>query len=147
MVYSDGYIEASMVYIRDMQLANVCIYRPPDCKKENFHSCIETIRGWLSKFKHKYDLNITGDFNFPDMQDWRAQKLSQIREQASREDLAGQKKQILELLTLTEEHYLNQVVKKPTRSNNVLDLVFMNTWHRSVEVIENEKPQITDLLS
>ena len=54
------------------------------------------------------------------MQDWRAQKLSDIHELASRDDLAGEKKQILELLSLTEEHYLSQVVKNPQEATTFL---------------------------
>ena len=66
------------------------------------------------------DIIICGDFNFPEA-DWsnpECRKISAVT--------GDDKIQLNKLLNLTDDFFLNQLITKPTRNKNTLDLVFTN---------------------
>ena len=66
-----------------------------------------------------------GDFNFPKkIVNWRESKLGLVADFNEGQDV--QKKAFEQLLSLTEENQMEQIVNQPTRGKNVLDLIFTN---------------------
>ena len=66
LVYSDSTTEAICVYIHDINLALVTVYRPPGCNNDSFLKCLEKVDKWLTdltKDKDKVKILVTGDFN------------------------------------------------------------------------------------
>ena len=80
----------------------------------------ESLRG-----KH---IMLMGDFNFPKrIVKWKESRLGLVADFNEGQDV--QKKAFEQLLTLTEEHQMEQIVNQPTRGKNILDLVFTNQPH------------------
>ena len=72
---------------------------------------------------------LTGDLNLPFLRDWSSSALEAFcsrvaeRESSSRSTADDQRQAVL-LIHLCQRFYMEQIVKKNTRQNNLLDLVF-----------------------
>jgi len=117
--YSNQYCSVVIVKATKLNLVLITVYRPPNCPKEAFQ---ETINKCNEIIKHQAlptpDIILLGDFNFPHMK-WPSGKI-----------LAGSTKEEQEqaklLLNEASNNFMNQIILKPTRKNNILDLVFSN---------------------
>ena len=47
LLYSDSITESVGVYIHDINMVLITIYRPPGCKNDSFLKCIDKIDKWL----------------------------------------------------------------------------------------------------
>lgn len=102
------------------------VYRPPDATDESFLKLLNTLENMLNQFSNDSrtpDVYILGDFNLPGI-DW-------VNGGSPSKDLVSSNY----LLELAERHFLTQVITKPTRKNNILDLVFTN---KPRDVIETQ---------
>ena len=102
----------------DLVLVAVCIfvvlvYRPPDASLSNFFDITNRIETTLLENNASAsDILLLGDFNLPHIK-WDNGHASNNATAHGRL-----------LLAITELFYLEQIVDKPTRVNNILDLVF-----------------------
>ena len=102
-------------YLRNITLCSVevLIYRPPDASLSNFFDITNRIETTLLENNASAsDILLLGDFNLPHIK-WDNGHASNNATAHGRL-----------LLAITELFYLEQIVDKPTRVNNILDLVF-----------------------
>ena len=115
---SNLYTEAQVLYIKDRNWVYINIYRPPACPANKFINQLTKISEILNSLPPPMPtIMLTGDLNFP-LINWE------------RESVYGgtrvMRVQAEALLHFAEEHYLNQLIKTPTRGNNILDIVMTN---------------------
>ena len=122
--FSNSVCEMLMIYIEKLKVHLICVYRPPDTKKEEFTPIIKQIDSYLSKISSAHNVMILGDFNFPFLSWYEAEDSVIYRHKSGAN--SDEKSQAEMLLNLTDKHLLNQIITKPTRLNNTLDLVFLN---------------------
>lgn len=93
-------------------------YRPPGCSPANFRGAIEALSHLQEALPTPTpDIVFCGDFNFPFIR-WPEGILAGA--------LHADKVQAEQLLHFTNSMFLTQVITKPTRGNNILDLFFIN---------------------
>ena len=85
---------------------------------------------------------VAGDFNLPLMGMWSLIEMAEMRTRIMRnrgETVGdGVSQQEILMMDFVESYFLDQVVKKPTRENVTLDVVFTNAGNiRRVETISN----------
>ena len=108
--YPDSEIIAAHVYLASgLKICIACVYLPPNLSIEKFHESIQHLRSICSQ---ENLLIATGDFNLPKI-DWTNMISSQDAKSA-------------EFLDLCLSNGLNQLVDKPTRLDNILDLILCN---------------------
>ena len=156
LLYSDSITESVGVYIHDINMALITIYRPPGCKNDSFLKCIDKIDKWLydiTKDKEKVKIFMTGDFNLGFLKDWNHDVINKIYEETSMrssEDkiVSDDKHQAVNLIEFCEKWCLVQKVNENTRSNRILDLVFTNSDDLIDDInhIKNEKMSDHDSL-
>ena len=152
LLYSDSnsVCETLIVKVISLDLIICSIYRPPDCKKHEFLPCVSAIKDTFVSEKAS-KLILLGDLNFP-MINWS--DTHNPTYPSGEGDIAVQ---INALLELTDEFLLNQLITKPTRGDNTLDLAFSNVTSDLVDcsitsvqtmpdhnIIEMYFPQIED---
>ena len=119
--------------------AKLCIavaYRPPDASLSSFSKLIDSFTLAIENLTPSdYDVFITGDFNFPQI-DWET--LSIMSGGTSDSSLSAQY-----LLNFMSTHLLSQVVTVSTRGNNTLDLVLCSN-DRLVSDVTCEATEISD---
>ena len=116
---STSAVEYQILFVDVWNLIIVTVYRP-ECSFDEFSKVLKCASSAIeSRGTPTPNVIITGDFNFPNI-NWN--ELS-VRG-ASRSMV--EKRQALMLLEFMEEQCLVQVVDKPTRGNNILDLILTN---------------------
>ena len=133
--YDDGTCEAVMGTLSSIDTILVNVYRPPTATDEKFTQLLGDVQQYLditTRSKH-HDIYITGDFNLPVI-DWlshttdHSQGIQRGTEPAQR------------LLDFRGTNFLTQVVTKPTRESNILDLVLTNCPQYVTEVKCEDTP-------
>ena len=63
--FSDSMTEILCVYIHELNIGLITVYRPPDCKSESFDKGMDVIDKWMNDVKDLEGVKfiITGDFN------------------------------------------------------------------------------------
>ena len=123
--YSNGVVECMAIHIKTINCVVIGLYRPPDCKSNFFKCVINDIDKKLCELPGKTpDIHLMGDFNFPFLK-WEYHSEINIPtiKSGSTHDEQDQAKCVL---SFAEKHLLSQVICKPTREKNVLDLCFTN---------------------
>ena len=122
--FSNSVCELLIVFIEKIQLHLVCVYRPPDTKHEEFTPCLSKIENYLSCISSNDNVMVLGDFNFPFLSWYESEEsvIYRVKKGAN----SDEKNQAEMLLNLADKYFLNQIISKPTRLNNTLDLVFIN---------------------
>ena len=119
--FDNGVCEAVMCALESIDTILITIYRPPPAADEKFTSLLDQVQQYLDacqNLKH-HDVYISGDFNLPVI-NWETHTIDHSQ---------GQAKGIIparRLLDFMGSNFLSQVVKKPTRGPNILDLVLTN---------------------
>ena len=113
--FSNSVCESLVIKIPSKNTVICAFYRPPDCYPNEFKEAIIQVSDIL-KVHEDCDIILTGDFNFPEI-DWSIPLQRKFNQNNN---------QINTLLNLSDELFLQQLVTKPTRNNNILDLVFTN---------------------
>ena len=136
---SNTVCETLIVKIVSINLVICLIYRPPNCKQQEFIPCVEEIRNILSNHQSS-KIILLGDMNFPQI-DWTDTAHPKMPTMADQSD---KKIQITSLLELTEEFGLHQLVSKPTRGENTLDLAFSNITTDLIDCIITKCETMSD---
>ena len=126
-----------VVYIASLHTIVAVLYRPSDSLDSNLATIIAELQTCIEMHSNDNkapDINLIGDFNLPEF-DWKTGSFT-----------AGPSLQACKkLLQLMDSCFLNQLVMKPTRGSNTLDLVSTN---KSQDVIElNVDRTVTEAVS
>ena len=109
--FDDDHCGSVMCYIKSLNAIVASIYRPPGTAVNSFEKLLKftqrNINEIIDKSKPHCDIFIMGDFNPTDMS-W------------------NQGGSALLLSQFMENNFLTQVIDKPTRQNNILDLFITN---------------------
>ena len=100
------------------KLVVAVVYRPPDASLKSFSQLLNVLRHVMDNLTDDYDIFVTGDFNFPQI-DWESLRILSGGTQEA--NLSAQS-----LLNFMSFYLLSQMVTVPTRGQNVLDLVLCN---------------------
>ena len=125
--FSNGVVEALMIYLRRLNLVICSIYRSPDNPQSENRSSKTEFQDLITQLSNKLnqlptptpDILIAGDFNLPKT-DWPD---CTPRSGSS----TGEKEMSHILAELMSEYFLYQLIYEPThRAGNTLDLLFTN---------------------
>ena len=61
------------VYINELNLREVYVYKPPSAQPESLSNCLKSISVWMDTIEKEFSdarFVITGDFNMKDMKSW-----------------------------------------------------------------------------
>ena len=115
---SNSYVEYHMLYIKQLDIIVITLYRPPECPSNLLISSLDEMRVKLNALSTPLsNIIFTGDFNFPTI-DWNLERViggaTQYRLQAN------------SLMEFARDFCLQQFIELPTRGGNILDLFFTN---------------------
>ena len=123
--YSNGAVEVLAIYSKELGLHIACVYRQPDNQtnrstSKTFKQAIDRLHTALAGISQQ-NIVITGDFNLPHT-DWSTGNMTKLPG-ASKDE-----QEMIEMLdNFANNHFLNQVVNKPThKAGNTLDLILIN---------------------
>ena len=113
------------------------MYRPPDACSEKTRNLLSFLTNYLdsTEVDGYKDIMITGDFNLPNI-DWESNTVLPTHGREHTES-ANQ------LLDFMNSHFLTQVVKCPTRNNNILDIVLVNN-DRIISHVSTSETHLSD---
>ncbi len=115
---SNTYVEYHMLYIKQIDLIVITLYRPPECPSNMFISPLEEIKIKLEGVSTCLpNIVLTGDFNFPTI-DWNSENVIGGG--------AAYRLQAEALMEFARDLCLQQFIDLPTRGDNILDLFFTN---------------------
>ena len=137
---SNSFCDSLILHIPQLNLVITNLYRPPNCPEELFVQTLEQsavfLRNMEASSQRANDYLILGDFNFPFLN--FKNDSSRINESILKntckhchdiqqcQHTSSERRQAQALLNFAEEFFLQQYIKKPTRKQNILDLVFTN---------------------
>ena len=131
--FSNGNCEVLIAHLPTINGLIVTLYRPSgkNFSLAKYSDAVGRIQKYLRdneealRGKH---IMLMGDFNFPKkIVQWKESKMGLVPDFQQGKDI--QKQAFEQLLTLTEEYQMEQIVNQPTRGKNILDLVFTNQPH------------------
>ena len=132
--YDDGICQCIILTIDPLETIIASLYRPPGATLASFRKTLSWMQDYLGSSLNS-DIYITGDFNFPNI-DWPT--LSVSRDLGLNETHCAQA-----LLNFMSTNFLSQVVNKPTRLNNTLDLILTNRT-MYIANIESDPTRLSD---
>ena len=149
-IFSNSYVDTTMMYSPKTDTAWIVIYRPPNCPAPKFIEALKFINEWILKLKDSLGktptICMTGDLNMPSMKSWEIETIEDMTSNSNAREINNKsisedKEQIMELVSFTQDWSLQQEVKEPTHLGNILDLVFTNNpdMIEEVEVIKTSK--------
>ena len=134
LTYDDGICEGVILTIDSLNTIVASVYRPPGAQLSSFMNLTSWLQQYLDPSKSP-DTFINGDFNFPNI-DWETQQIS--KDLGTNETSCAQA-----LLNFMSFNFLSQIIDKPTRLNNTLDLTLTNR-HQYVIDIESSPTRLSD---
>jgi len=126
--YSDKYCSCIMVTIEELDCIVAAVYRPPDAPTTSFGNMMQFIQSYIDQSldDKEYDLYIAGDLNLPNIC-WTDLSINN--------SLGGPGSDTANIvLDFMARNFLSQVVDKPTRGSNTLDLILTNRTQYICEV-------------
>ena len=136
--FDDGICEVVICSIESLNMITASIYRPPDASSKSFKKIIELMETYLDQ-KNPEDKNtiyLTGDLNFPNM-NWESHTFTR--------NLGLENAQCCEItLEFMSKYFLTQIVDKPTRGDNLLDIVLTNAARNNVIEVSSTKTCLSD---
>ena len=139
---SNSYCDFQILYLPQLNLVITNVYRPPNCPESMFIETLQkvssSLRGMESQKANDY--MVLGDFNFPFLY-FKGSDVFNINENILKNTCkhctniehcshtTAERRQAQNLLNFANEFFLQQHIRKPTRRQNILDLVFTNNHH------------------
>ena len=133
---SNSVCESLVLKVKSLETILISIYRPPDSSLGAV-----TIENAVENDPKMINLLEVGDFNFPFV-DWRSRSAYKMCPLAGRK--ADDKKQAELLIEHMDELYMENCCRKPTRGQNILDLVLSNDLAMIGDVSVLESQSISD---
>ena len=136
-IYSDGSCEAVICTLDRINSVIASVYRPPDACSTKTKNLLSFLDKYLTSSESNgfKDLMITGDFNLPNI-NWETCSVLPTHG-AENSESANQ------LLNFMNKHFLTQVVKSPTRKDNILDIVMVNN-DRIISHVSTSETRLSD---
>ena len=79
--FCNKFCEFTAIYIPEVNLACITIYRPPKCPLNKFKEAVSLIYEWLNKLESD-NINpkiiLNGDLNMPFMNDWNEERITDL---------------------------------------------------------------------
>ena len=128
--FTNGNCEVAIANLPTVNTTIILMYRPSGkgFSFSKYSEAISKINDFLTENAAELkDRNVTllGDFNFPPpIVQWKRSALGVIADFAEGDSI--QKSAFEMLLSMTEDHQLDQIVTLPTRGKNTIDLIFTN---------------------
>ena len=119
--YSDNHNSMLTCFIDSMNAFVSVIYRPPDSTVESFRKTLDTLQEKIDQFSNNNrvpDIYILGDFNLPGI-DWDLCTPTSGLTNHSSDSCDA-------MIDFMDQNFLSQMIREPTRENNILDLIFTN---------------------
>ena len=113
--FSDNSNNMVAVYVESLHTIFAVMYRPPDSPDSDFSNCMDKLQEMInvhSKDDRHSDVYVIGDFNMP-VFNWEESAVPMNPPNGAYQ----------RLMTFLEVNFLTQMVKEPTRGNNILDEV------------------------
>ena len=130
----DDVCEAVVCNIDSLNTIVASVYRPPDTEEGSFGKVINFLNNHINLHVNNNHKNIlvVGDFNLPHLT-W-SEEPQTVRATFNNSECTKT------LQSFIEQHFLTQYVDKPTRLNNILDLVLTNDINlvKEIEVKDTE---------
>ena len=127
--FSNGVCELLIVNIINHKTIIAVVYRPPDSSFKKFEEVLHIMNKTFAENENKTKI-ICGDFNFPpQIVEWYKYDeilYDQITVGHSKGETFEKRESYTKLKEMAHDFYLQQLVDKPTRGNNILDLVYTN---------------------
>ena len=135
--FDDGTCEAILCTIPSISTVLINVYRPPDASLKSFTALLKHIQSYFDETSEEkyHDVNIMGDFNFPNI-DWLSLSCAPTLGREQHE--SGEA-----LLEFIQNNMLVQIVDRPTRKQNTLDL-FLTNNDRVIRSIAVEETALSD---
>lgn len=132
---SNGEVEYAIIYIQKWKILLATVYRPPRCSTANMLEVLKAIEHEVRKLgAPEPTILIIGDFNLPNIQ-WDDITIyggtMEDRQQANL------------LFTMMENLILKQIIRVPTRENNILDILLTND-EELISDVRAEDTEISD---
>ena len=118
--FDDSYCGGIVCEVKSLNAILITIYRPPSAPDSSFEKLLKFIQRTIDEItdNDEYrDIFFTGDFNLPEICWSISEKYTPQTKLSYSATL---------LLNFMEDHLLNQYVDKPTRGDNILDLILTN---------------------
>ena len=132
---SHGNIEYAVLQVPIASLTIICIYRPPSANLNNFTEVMSRIKDCLVQHPPLASLIYCGDLNFPNLK-WPTTNI----EGGTQSD----RLQAQLMLDFFNVHFLEQIIEKPTRGRNTLDLFAVNNHELVLDYQVMPKSAISD---
>ena len=113
----------------------VCVYRTPTASVNDFDLVMSKINDCILHYPPLESLVFCGDLNFPNLK-WPS---AIIRAGTRSSRLQAQK-----MLSFFSDHFLEQIIEKPTRGENILDLFATNNHQLVLGYQVLQKSAISD---
>ena len=126
--YSKNKCDMVAIKVKSLNLINIVCYRPPKTKMVDFKPMIDEIKKIFSEMERPDPTIIwTGDFNFPFVKWQECSSGGTTWEYKPEENtMLDEKEQFKYVMELSSNYNLLQLIDKPTRDKNTLDLIFTN---------------------
>ena len=132
--FDDKICEAVVCTVVSTKTLVACVYRPPNTSIESFSNLLKFLQTYIDKESKEQHMNILilGDFNLPCLR-WTDEP---VPPQYQYLDIDSANI----LMSFMNANFLSQFVDKPTRQQNILDLVLSNQPNliKHIEVSETE---------
>ena len=128
LTFSNAQCEIQITELLELLKAIIVLYNSskPNFSLDKFRGVLNKIEIYLTdnlELNKNLDIILAGDFNFPRrIVDWVSSDEGLFADYVEGE--SDEKQGFKLLLDLANEHSLDQIVDKPTRESNILDLVF-----------------------
>ena len=132
-VFDNSVCQAIACFSSTLNNIVACVYRPPDSSSKETDEVLDFIQSFIDKYEGS-EINILGDFNFPYI-GWPDETiLSSSKENKESAD---------HFLSFKNRNFLSQLVTRPTRNNNILDLILSNSQH-IIDRVTSKKETLSD---
>ena len=132
--FDDKFCEAVICNIFSTKTLIASIYRPPNAPIESFKSMLTFLQTYIDKESKEHHMNILilGDFNLPCLR-WIDEPVPPQYQYLNIDSADA-------LIAFMNTNFLSQYVDKPTRQDNILDLVLSNQPNliNHIEVTDTE---------
>ena len=118
---SDNYNSLLICVLDNINTIVVVVYRPPDSPTESFQKILRTAQEKIDSInndRRDADIFLLGDLNLPGI-NWEFLTIDTNQSREAQQSCTT-------LLDFMDTNFLTQLIKLPTRKENILDLVFTN---------------------
>ena len=146
--HSNSYCDSLGLYLPELSLALLNVYRPPGCETDKFKETMDEMKTFIEAIETDKNSTPTptiicgGDFNLGMLGAWKSEDIEAFKSSVTkRTKVDKDKEQAVILVDFAETFFMEQVVKAGTRFNNILDIILCSDPNLiiSCEIIVNKQ--------